>query len=152
MYYLHPDCMEKCKADPSVLKRAKRQEEKCLPTLARNLAQRAHKRGAGHANPLPTLWVHSPFPMTNAQIAAERKQTLPQTVCRWIVALLRLLSALVSAQGDQRVTHAAALEDPKPGTKLHPRSFPSQTAVLAFTDSVLMHVTCSTHHTQPFDP
>jgi len=44
LFYLHPDCMEKCKSDPSVLKKAKRQDERCSgPTLAQNRAQRAHQ-------------------------------------------------------------------------------------------------------------
>lgn len=108
------------------LKGAKRKDERCSgPKLAWSLIQRSHERGPGHAHPLPTPWVRNPFPATDAQTTAERKQTLSQTVCRQITPPLQLLSTSVSAWGDQRVT---ALEDPEPGTKLHPWSFPGRAA------------------------
>lgn len=103
--------------------------------------------------PTPSPCVCSPFSMTNAQVAAESTETLPRTVCRWIIALLCLLSLLVSAWGDQRVLHD--LEDPKPGMKLHPQSFPSQAVPgchVSFTGSVLRHVMCPTHHMWPLSP
>lgn len=125
----------------------------CLP---RAWHKRSHRMGAGHVHPLLPLapsFVCSLFLMTEAQIAAESTETLPQTVCRWIIALLWLLSLLVSAWEDQRVPHN--LEDPKPGMKLHHWSFPSQAAsscCVGFTGSVLRHVMCPTHHMWPLNP
>lgn len=72
---------------PSVLKRSNGKAEEILWYNA-NPEHKKPTRGTEHTPPLPTLWVHNPLPMLDAQIAAESKHPLPQTVCRWIVALL----------------------------------------------------------------
>lgn len=90
---------------------------------------------------LPSLWVHSLLPMLDAQIAAERKHPLPQRVCRWIVALLWLLSAVISAIREDPEDHqSCCLGSLKPGMKLQPWSFSSQAAPGCCVSLLTLHL------------